>query len=177
MHELLNDIGVLRVPVLDLVELRLAGVDFGASARSIPRDKIREVTFSPIVVRSSGSGLKSDHFDAAGRRLSAAQVIDSVMDASGILHFENQVSFKIVSGLVAGFALYGERLRHFDYLESYEDFQAAFGPADRVITEEAYGDLMGYKHYYFRSRKLVSWTAFQDRIRLINLGEFDGNDG
>lgn len=177
MLELLADLELLRAPVLQLSDLQMDGVRFGSTTKGFPRHKISEVTCSPIVARSrSGTGIKPEYYNAAGRELSLEEVIDSVIAASGIVHFPSKISFKIAAGQVVGFALYGEHLRHFDYVRNYREFCAAFGPADRVVVNEAYGDLMGYDHYYFRSKKHVAWDEFGFRVPLINLGEYSGNN-
>jgi hypothetical protein len=177
MHEILTDPEILAARVLDLDELQLAGVPFGAEAATIPGTRVTQVTLAPIVANStSGTNIPSEYFDAGGRQLPIEEVIDSVVADGGILHFEEGVSFKIAGGRVVGFALYGNSLRHFAYLKRYEDFCSAFGHADHVVAEEAYNDLMGYTHYFFGSRKCVRWNASDNRISLINLGAFDGND-
>ena len=178
MLELLADLDLLREAALDLTSLQMDGVAFAASTAQLPRNKITEVNFSPIVVRSrSGTNIKPEYFDSAGRQLSMDEVIDSVIDSAGIVHFASKISFKIRAGRVVGFALYGDHLRHFDGLKTYEEFGRAFGVADRIVENKAYGDLMGYDHYYFRSRKHVAWSEFDSHVSLINLGDYDGNDG
>ena len=176
MREILLDLELLKSPILHLPDLQLDGVPFGVTTDSFPRHKITEVSFSPIVARScSGTDIKLEYYDSAGQQLSFDAVIDSVIATNGIVHFPSKISFKIAAGRVVGFALYGDHLRRFEYLRTYEDFCAAFGSADRVVVNEAYGDLMGYDHFFFQSRKHVAWDAFAERVNLINLGEYDGN--
>ncbi len=176
MREILFELDLLRSSVLDLPDLQLDGVPFGATTDSFPRHKISEVTFSPIVASSrSGTDIKPEYYDSAGRELSLDTVIDSVIATNGILHFPSKISFKIAAGRVAGFALYGDHMRHFDYLRTHGEFCAAFGPADRIVVNESDGDLMGYDHFFYQSRKHVVWDEFNSRICFINLGEFDGN--
>lgn len=72
---------------------------------------------------------------------------------------------------MAGFALYGKSLSFFQYLESYAQFVKEFGVADFVQAKEAYGDLMGYEHYYKKCQKFVEWDEMSKRgIILINFG-------
>ncbi len=177
MLEILDDIPCLQRQELDLTDLSLAGVPFGAESSAIPRHRIREVTFSPLVANGrSATGIDPEYYDADGRRLPMNEVIDSVVQHSGTVHFKEKISFKIVASVVAGFALYGEHLRVFDDLTTYEAFRHAFGTPDRLVENEAYGDLMGYTHYYYRSRKCVVWGAFSSRVSLVNLGAYPGND-
>jgi hypothetical protein len=171
--EILDDIRVLQRRELDPTRLSLAGIAFGAESSVIARDRIREVTLSPLVASVRGG---TEYYDKDGRGLSMDQVIDSVVQGSGIVHFQEKISFKIVASRVAGFALYGEHLRAFDDLTTYEAFSDAFGAPDRLVKDEAYGDLMGYTHYYYRSRKCVDWDAFSPRVALVNLGAYPGND-
>src|SRR5450432_40723 len=158
MPELLDHLALLTSPALDLNDLRLDGVAFGSATTDFPREKICEVTFSPIVSRHrSGTNIESEYFDSQGRRISRNDVIDSVISTSGMVHFASKISFKIVAGRIVGFALYGDSLRRFDYMKTYARFCREFGPADRVVENVTYGNLMGYKHYYFGSRKRVTW--------------------
>jgi hypothetical protein len=178
MIEILSDLDILTRPVLDLSVLQLDGVPFGSDTRSFPRGKITDVTFSPIVHRyRAGTGVETEYFDAFGRALSLDEVIDSVINSNGMLHFKDKISFKIVDGRVRGFAIFGDQLRHFDYIKSYDDCLAAFGPPSRTQMNEAYGDLMGYDIYYFGSKKHVGWDSFDNRVSLINLGDYEGNTG
>jgi hypothetical protein len=178
MIEILSDLEILTKPVLDLDTLQLDGVPFGSDTRSFPRGKITDVTFSPIVRRyQAGTGVETGYFDEHGRALSLDEVIDSVINTGGMIHFGNKISFKIIDGKIRGFALYGDHLRHFDYIKSYEDCLAAFGPPSRTQANEAYGDLMGYDIYYYGSQKHVGWDSVDNCVSLINLGDYEGNTG
>lgn len=174
--EILSNLQVLRAPILDLETLLLDGVAFGSDTRGFPRHNIVEVTGSPLVRGSrSGTNIEAEYWGADGQRLSLDEVIDSVINADGMVHFKNKFGFKIASGKVVGFALYGDQLRHFDYLKSYEDLLRAFQKPDRVWTNEVDGDLMGYHNYYYGSRKCVAWDSFGEQVFLINLGDYPGN--
>lgn len=119
MREILANIDLLRESNLELGALQLDGIAFGASTVHFPRHKITEITFSPVVASSrSRTKIDPEYFDSTGRRLSLDEVIDSVIDSSGVVHFASKVSFKIRAGLIVGFALYGAHLRHFDYLKT-----------------------------------------------------------
>jgi hypothetical protein len=171
--EILADLDVLRRPKLTLGELSLDGVPFGAKGRAIPRDRIVEVSGSPLVYSShSGTAIRPQYFDEAGRELPLDRVIDSVIDSNGMLHFANKISFKIIGGEVVGFAIYGPQRHVFGTLEGPDDVIAVFGTPDRSRENSAYGDLMGWDFYYDGSRKQVSWDAFDRRIHLINLGDY-----
>jgi hypothetical protein len=171
--EILDDLDVLKRPKLSLPELGLEGVAFGARGRAIPRDRIVEVTFSPIVFKShSGTNIRAQYFDKAGAEIPLDQVIDSVIDAEGIVHFTNKLSFKIARGAIVGFALYGARFEVFGKLDGPEQVIEMFGRPDASRENISYGDLMGWDFDYAGSCKQVSWDAFGKRISLINLGDY-----
>jgi len=177
MLEILDRLVALQRTDLNLAHIALAGIPLGTRAVSIPRDRIREVTLSPLVASArSGTDIEPEYCDEEGRRLSLDSVIDSVVDKNGIVHFREKISFKIADGIVVGFALYSNHLRAFDHLSTYPAFCDAFGRPDRVVRNEAYGDLMGFHHYYYRCRKMVSWDAWSSRVSHLNIGSFPGND-
>jgi hypothetical protein len=184
--EILDDLGVLARRDLDPTALRLAGVPFGArAADALPRHRITGITMAPIVRRSiAGTGTDTVYHGADGRRLHRDEVIDSVLTADGMLHHDGHVSYKIVGGRVVGFALYGEdrgHLAHFGFLATYEQFLAEFGMPDRAEESRVYGDLMGYRNAYWRSRKQACWSASDEdgsgHLSSVNLGDYDGNAG
>ncbi|HEX7702204.1 MAG TPA: hypothetical protein VF403_15810, partial [Kofleriaceae bacterium] len=173
MIEILADLEVVKRPQLELPELSLEGVAFRARGRAIPRDRIVEVTFSPIVFRSSsGTNIRAEYFDQSGAEIPLDRVIDSVIDADGMVHFANKLSFKLAAGTIVGFSLYGPRFEAFGTVEAPDDVITMFGRPDRSRENISYGDLMGWDFYYAGSRKLVSWDAFEQRISLINLGDY-----
>ena len=173
MIEILADLEVLKRPELALPELSLEGVAFAARGRAIPRDRIVEVTFSPLVFRSmSGTNIRAQYFDKSGAELPLDRVIDSVIDAAGMVHFANKLSFKLAAGTIVGFSLYGARFEAFGKVESPDAAIVMFGQPDRSRENISYGDLMGWDFYYEGSRKLVSWDAFGERISLVNLGDY-----
>jgi hypothetical protein len=176
--EILDHLDVLTEPVLDLITLSLDGVEFGSSVDSFPRQKITGLTFAKIVHSSrSGTNIEPEYRDADDRLLALDEVIDSIFRDDGIAHFSSKISFKIAAGKIVGFAIYGKQLGHFSDLNSHDECLRRFGRPDRVQKNEAYGDLMGFDNYYFASRKLVSWDSWDNRVSLINLGSYDGNDG
>jgi hypothetical protein len=169
-HEILDDLDLLARPAIDLERVSVGGIAFGSFARDIPREQITDVTCSPIVHSyRGGTNLEPEFFDAHGAPISIDEVIDSVIDANGILHLESKISFRIAKGLIDGFTFYGDHLRHFGRLRSVEECIARFGIPDRKECHEAYGDLMGYDLTYFRSSKLVGWGASDERISHIIL--------
>jgi hypothetical protein len=178
MREILENLDILREPKLNLQDLSLDGVLFGSGASNFPREKVVDVTLSPIVANyRGGTNLTPQFFDVAGDPLALEAVIESVIRGDGILHFAGKVSFKIAGGTVVGFALYGDPLSYFDKLGTYPHFCTAFGPADRIVVNEAHNDLLGYDHFYYGARKRVVWDEFSSRVSLINLGQYEGNDG
>ncbi|MEZ6138900.1 MAG: hypothetical protein R3C53_28780 [Pirellulaceae bacterium] len=178
MIEILDNLDVLTQPVLDLSKLSLDGVHFGSGVAHFPRQKITELTFAKIVQSSrSGTNIEPEYRDADDCLLALDEVIDSVFRDDGIAHFSSKLSFKIAAGKIVGFAIYGDQLRYFSDIKSLDECLQRFGKPDRVQKKEAYGDVMGFDIYYFASRKLVSWDSWDDRVSLINLGSYNGNDG
>ncbi|GGM41198.1 hypothetical protein ACFFX1_12885 [Dactylosporangium sucinum] len=182
MIEILDNLGILARPDLDLSTLSLAGARYGSNAAtSIDRARIKEVTFSPIVRRGrSSTGIESEYYAADGRRIPLDEVIDSVITADGMLHLHGHVSYKIAAGIVVGFALYGAdrgHLTYFRHLRSYDDFLAAFGRPDRVERNEAFGDLLGYDNSYWASKKQANWDSWDERLSSVSLGSYEGNNG
>jgi hypothetical protein len=171
--ELLENIDVLRHRALYLSSLRLAGVAFGARGREIPRAAIVDVSGSPIVSRSSsGTTIAPRYWDAAGNVLSRDEVIDSVIDADGTVHVEPNLSFKLVGGRVMGFALYSSHLARLGSPKTYDDLIGTFGTPDRERELVTFGDLMGYDLYFETARKQVCWDAIDQRVYLVNLGDY-----
>ncbi len=176
--EILDHLDVLTQPVLDLAKLSLDGVRFGSDVEQFPRHKIIELTFAKIVHSSRcPTGIVTEYRDANDRVLSLDEVIDSVFRDDGIAHFSSKLSFKIAAGKIVGFAIYGKHLDYFSDIRTHDQCLERFGKPNRIEKEEAYGDLIGFDNYYYTSRKLVSWDSWNDRVSLINLGSFDGNDG
>jgi hypothetical protein len=171
MLDLLEHMDLLKSPRLQLENLALCGVHFGSVAREFPVHLVSEVTLAPIVVSSSWSlDRGSVYRDASGKELAKAEVIASVVESGGILHFPEKVSFKIEEGRVVGFSIYGTHLDAFQHIKSNEQLVAEFGKADVVLVNEAHGDLMGYEHYYAVGGKCVTWDEWKKKIVVINLG-------
>ena len=161
MIEILDQLDILARPELDLSTLSLAGVHFGArAADAIPRDRVTQVTPANAI----------PYYGAVGQRPDGdAEIVD------GTVHFAGQLSFKVAGGLVVGFTLYGEaQLDHFREIATYEDFLVRFGTPDRIEKREAFGDLLGYRNYYDRSRKQVYWDHKAGRLAQISLGAYEG---
>ncbi|MEV4479697.1 hypothetical protein [Micromonospora coxensis] len=182
MVEILDSLDVLAQPVLDLRALTLAGVRYGSNAAdSIDRERIKQVTLSPIVHRQkSGAGTEPEYYGEDGQRLTLDEVVDSVVGTEGMLHVAGNISYKIAAGTVVGFALYGaERgpLAYFSSLRSYVEFLTAFGTPDSVERNEVYGDLLGYRNYYRGSKKQAYWDSWDERLSSVNLGDYDGKHG
>ena len=176
--EILDDLHVLANHPLALDRINLDSVPLGSLARTyIPRRKISEVSFSPNVYSSrSGTHLEPEYFDVNGESLELDQVIDSVIDADGIVHFQSEISFKIAGGIVVRFSIYGDHLRCFRGLRSMEKCLALFGEPDRKTQKEAYGDLMGYDLFYDDSQMQLQWNSFAERIAAIVIGGSGGGD-
>ncbi|WP_147287883.1 hypothetical protein [Nocardia pseudobrasiliensis] len=180
MIEILDELDVLTQAHLDLSILSLAGVPYGSvAAEHIERDQVTQVTLAPIVrtTRSSG-GARHDYYDENGRLLSRTQVIDSVVQASGMVHFADYRSYLVKDGIIVGFALTGDRrghLAHFAHLNSYDEFLAVFGSPDQVEEHWDTGELMSYSNHYWASRKMASWDCWDERLSLVNLGDYDAN--
>lgn len=169
--DLLDNLSLLRLPNLRLEELTLRGVPYGCAASDFPVDLVSQVTLAPIVASSSWSReLGATYKDANGRTLSLPEVVSNATEFGGVLHLPESVSFKFENGRVTGFALYGASLNGFQYIKSYAQFVEEFGIADDVKTKEAYGDLMGYEHYYRQCQKFVEWDDMGKKIAVINFG-------
>lgn len=122
--EILDQLDVLAEPVLELETLSLAGIPYGSrAADSVDRDRISQVTLSPIVHGyRGGASIEPAYHGADGGRLTLDEVIDSVIGAHGILHLPGKVSVRVAGGRVVGFALYGASrgpLAHLGVLTSY----------------------------------------------------------
>ena len=61
-------------------------------------------------------------------------------------------------------------LRLFGYIKSYAQFLQEFGASDASAPKEAFGDLMGYEHYYKKCQKFVEWDEMGKKIVVINFG-------
>lgn len=176
LSELLENPYLLLEPTLDLSTLQIEQIPYGANGIVIPRHRIVNVGGSSIVHRYGGMTGAPTFFDKDEQQLAMADVIESVVLGRGMIYLDSKISFKLMEGKVVGFAMYGPLLDYFSYLTTYADFCAAFGAPDRMKTTEAYGDLMGYSHYYFGSRKCVYWDEVDSRVSLINVGAYPGND-
>lgn len=173
MIEILKDLDVLKTRNWMLSDIQMAGVAFGSDVIDFPRERVTEVTLAPIIKKSSWDrDTGSKYYDCSGDELSQDQVIEDAIQNKGILHFVEGISFKIEEKKVLGFAIYGGILRYFDSLKTYENCLKAFGRPDRMDRKEAYGDLMGYNNYYTKHEMLVSWDSWDERISLLNLGNY-----
>ncbi|MET9879621.1 hypothetical protein ABZZ36_34140 [Actinacidiphila glaucinigra] len=174
MIEILDDLDVLSRPHLDLATVEMGGIALGAAAVDVSRQSIVQARSRVVARYRGGTGIESEYHDAGGRRLTLDEVIDDAVRSDGFLHCADELSYKVHAGTVVGFAL-GGHLSHFAHLASYEDFLATFGKPDRTREDEVYGDLMGYDTYYWGARRHVRWDAWDNRVSLINLGDFEGN--
>jgi hypothetical protein len=175
--EILDDLDVLARPDVDVRTLGLAGVGFGSrAAETVPRDRIVQA-ISPAVRLTLGSSDRSGRFYREdGRELSFAAVVDTILDGAGTLHFADHTCYRIADGRVVGFALSGDvrgHLRHFAHLRSYDEFLFVFGMPDRAEQRIDTGEVMGYVHHYWASRKRAYWDAWEDHLTLVNLGDFE----
>lgn len=171
MLDLFEHLEQLKSQDLKLEELCLRGVPYGCLASQFPAQLVSEVTMAPVVQTMSWSrDAGATYRDAEGRELSHSAVVENAMNCGGVLHFREKVSFRFEGGRVVGFALYGTALDHFRYIQSYARFVEEFGTPDEVSVKEAYGDLMGYTHYYTRSDKFVEWDEMGRKLVVVNFG-------
>jgi hypothetical protein len=171
MIELLENLEVLKAPLVGPEGLALAGVGFGSKARDFPVDRVVEVALAPIVKQESHSREHGHTYrDATGHELSLAEVIEDVLAHGGVLHFREKVSFKIKDGAVTGLSIYGSHLDAFQYIRSQDHLVREFGEPDSVETNEAHGDVMGYFNFWSASQKLVAWDDWKKRIYVVNFG-------
>ncbi|MFJ9870260.1 hypothetical protein [Streptomyces sp. NPDC101165] len=177
MIEILDNLDMLSRPRLDLATVEMGGIALGTPAASVPRRSITEAQSSVVARYRGGTDIDSEYYDRDGRRLTLDEVIDHIAQSGGFLYCADKLTYKVRAGTVVGFAIYGRHLSHFAHLTSYEDFLATFGRPDRAHADEAYGDLMGYNNYYWGAQKQVRWDAWDSRVSLINLGDFERNTG
>jgi hypothetical protein len=169
--DLFDDMSRLREPSLPLEALALRGIPYGCAASDFPVNLVSQVTLAPIVKSSSWSSEEGASYqDEDGNALSLSEVIANALQFGGVLHLREGISFGFEGRQVRSFAIYGKALDFFRYIKSYSQFVEEFGKADEVATKEAYGDLMGYEHYYAKSKKLVAWDEFGKKLELINFG-------
>jgi hypothetical protein len=177
MIEILDNLDMLSLPHLDLTTVEMGGITLGAPTARVPRRSIIEAQSSVVTRHHSGAGIDRECYDADGRRLTLDEVVDHAYRSEGFLYCADKLTYKVRTGAVVGFTIYGPHLSYFDHLTSYEEFLAAFSKPDRVREDEAYGDLMGFDNYYWGAHKYVRWDAWDHRVSLINLGSFEGNTG
>ena len=169
--DLLENMPLLKSPNLRLEELALRGIPYGCAASDFPVSLVSQVTLAPIVKRSawsteSGATYQDEH----GNQLSLSEVIANALQFGGTLHLPGGVSFGFEGGRVTSLGIYGEGLEFFRYIKNYQQFAGEFGKPDSVSSEDAHGDLMGYKHYYAKCKKVVIWDEFKRRLVVINFG-------
>ncbi|MFJ9417827.1 hypothetical protein ACIRPT_27255 [Streptomyces sp. NPDC101227] len=177
MIEILDNLDVLSRAHLDLTTVEMGGIALGEPATSIRRQCITGAQSSVVARYRGGTNIDSEYYDADGRRLTLDEVVDHAARSDGFLYCADKLTYKVRAGTVVGFTTYGPHLSHFAHLTSYEEFLVAFGRPDRAHEDEAYGDLMGYDNYYWGAQKCVRWDAWDHRVSLINLGDFEGNAG
>ncbi len=172
MIEILDDVRVLEPSRVEVADLSLSGVPFGSSARSFPRDRVVEVTISPIVVQLVLDRLTrtTQYVEQSGEPIPLDRAVASVLRAGGILHFAEHVSFRIQGGRVGAFCLYGRALSAFGGIQSEGQLFASFGRADRTLQLEVDGDLRGLDLYYAGSKKWIRWDAWSSRVAFIRIG-------
>ncbi|KOU19120.1 hypothetical protein ADK52_29170 [Streptomyces sp. WM6372] len=175
MIEILDNLDVLSLVYLDLMTVEMRGIALGAPAISVSRQSIIQAQSSVVARYRGGTDIDSEYHDADGRHLTLDEVVDQAAQSDGFLYCADKLTYKVRAGTVVGFTIYGPHLSHFAHLTSYEEFLDAFGRPDHAHEDEAYGDLMGYVNHYWGAQKCVRWDAWDHRVSLINLGDFEGN--
>ena len=171
MLDLFENPQLLRSSDLKLGELSLCGIPYGCDGSEFPVEQVIEVTLAPIVQSSTSSKeFGASYWNASGQTLSLSDVVANAIQFNGILHLPENVSFGFKDGRVNRFALYGTSLHVFRHIKSHIQFVEEFGVAGTVTPKEAFGDLMGYEHYYQRAQKFVDWDEMGKKIALINFG-------
>jgi len=186
-HELLTTPTILAQPELELTQLTLAGVAFGAPAAQLPRARIVEAQRAPHVASFRAIDLRTcgpdgdgeargarreglEYFATDGSSLALERVIDDVLREGGTLHLTDEAGLRVWGGRITRFSLYGRSLRAFAALRSEHDMLERFGPPDRLLLLEADGDLMAHDAYYARSRKWLRWDHRNRRLAVVTLG-------
>jgi hypothetical protein len=159
------------LPGLDPGSVSVIGLRLGDSARAIPQGRIRSVDGSPLVQRSEGgTDLVSRYYGEGGRQIPIEQVIESVVDANGVIHVDPPgIGFAVTRGVITRFSLYGGFLGDHFQLRTYEAYLAAFGRGERVEESVTYGDTLGYTHWYAGGTKNVFWSVY-DGVASVGLG-------
>lgn len=158
-------------PRCDGTQLSCLGVALGDPATAVARDRVVEVTFSPLVkglMVTASQPPQYGGFD--GKSVDADDVWASVAYGSGVLHTDADVSFSILRGRVAKFSLYGRWLTPFAHLDTVAKLYQRFGAPDRCLRLEADGDLIAYDSYYSASKKWVRWLAASKRPTVVMFG-------
>ena len=162
---------LLRDPRCDDRQLRVLGVGLGMLASAIPKERIVEVTFSPLV---GGTFLKPqgapNYRSWHDHELDPDRVRASVVYGSGALHTDADASFMVRGGHVSKVTLHGRWMAPFADLNTLTKFDAAFGKPELRFRLDANGDLMAYDSFYALSCKWVRWLAFGRRPGFIMFG-------
>jgi len=172
MIELERDPAVLLDPRLPYRDLACLGVSIGQPASAIPKQRICEVSFSPMVRTTLRQGGQPVHYEGTdGQPADAALVHASVVYGTGVLHTDADVSFIVRRGRVEKLSVYGRWLSPLAELRTLPQLHARFGRPDRCLRLEAEGDLIAYDSYYAAAKKWVRWLASLERPTVVLLGE------
>ncbi len=167
MIEILENKNWLKQKMIAPHTVSVAGVVYGSSVKDFPTHKVIGVTNASIVARYT---FGKEYFAADGKLLSLAEVINSVCASSGCLHFAEEVSFGISSGRVTSFSLDTAQLDFFSDIKTVEQLILEFGKPDKITKKETYGDLMGYILEYTKSKKMISWDSWNEKLNHIIVG-------
>jgi hypothetical protein len=162
---------VLRDAGCDASQLRILGVGLGMLASAIPRERVTEVTFSPLV-GSMSLQLQGppDYRSWDDRPLDLDRVRASVVHGTGVLHTDADASFMVRAGRISKVTLHGRWMAPFADLNTLTKFEAAFGCPELRFRLDANGDVIGYDCYYAPSCKWVRWLRFCARPGFVMFG-------
>lgn len=161
----------LEDPRCDAARVRCLGATLGGAATVVPKARVVQVTFSPLVksLMVEGDGAPTyGGFD--GRPVPFDDVYASVARGSGVLHTDASASFGVSAGKVGQLSLYGPWVDRFAELNTPKKLLQRFGEPDRCLRVEAEGDLIGLDCYYALPQKWVRWLAAFGRPSAIVLG-------
>ena len=172
MIELLGTTQFLKDPKLRLEGVSVAGVALGGPAQDVLAKVAVQQARAQIVHSSSWTAQDgAEYFDESGARIPFQEGVGSALSYGGTLNSEGSLGFHIADGRVIGVAVYGHHLQCFGYIKDHDHLLREFGEPDRSVTVEAYGDLMGYEHFYTAAEKVVHWDSGRNRVSLILLGK------
>lgn len=156
MIEILKDISILKDRNLNICHFKLLGVTIGGNAKIIPIEKIDEkLTFQ-------------NNFS---KKVKLEDIVENVINTSGLISIKNKLSFLIKNGKVVGFSIFNKDILEDIKVTSYKQFIVEFGEPDKIKEDVQYGELIGYYFYFFRQKILFYWSCTRGFIS-VTIGNY-----